>query len=91
MLQEMSSDFQGRPLNLPHRTSPLVHSPSLVARQRLPARPHLPLIPHFPCPLRTPCERKVVLVRLVQKAENASRVGTFSTQDPADDIFFLPR
>ena len=58
MLQEMSSDFQGRPLNLPHRTSPLAHSPALAALQRLPARPHLPLIPHFPCPLRTPCERK---------------------------------
>ena len=33
----------------------------------------------------------MLLVRLVQKAEKASRVGTFSTQDPADDIFFVPR
>ena len=88
MLKEMLSDFQGWPLNLPHRTQPLAHSPSLVARQRLPARPHLPLIPHFPCPLRMPRE---VLVRLQQKTEKASRGGAFSPRDPADDIFFMPR
>ena len=91
MLQELSSDFQGRPLNLPHRTSPLAHSPSLVARQRLPARPHLPLIPHFPCPLRMPRESKVVLVHLVQKTEKASRDGAFSSRDPTVTIFLKPR
>ena len=75
MLKELLSDFQGRPLNLPHRTSPLAHSPSLVARQRLPARPHLPHIPLFPCPQGATREHKVVLVRLVTKTEKAAGMG----------------
>ena len=33
----------------------------------------------------------VVLVQLAQKTEKASRDGAFSSRDPADDIFFMPR
>ena len=36
-------------------------------------------------------EHKVVLVRLVQKTEKASRDGAFSSRDPTVDIFFVPR
>ena len=88
MLQELSSNFCGRPLNISHRTSSLRQSLSVPARHRLTSRPYLPLIPHFPCPLRTPHKRNVVLLWLIEKA---SRGGTFSPRDSPVDDFFIPR
>ena len=88
MLQELSSELSGRPLNIPLRTSSLLQSPHFPPDSASPSRPYLPLIPHFPCPLRTPHERKVVLLWLIEKA---SRGGTFSPRNPPVDIFFEPR
>ena len=88
MLQELSSELSGRPLNIPLRTSSLLQSPHFPPDIASPSRPYLPLILTALVLSGRPHERKVVPLRLLEKA---SRDGTSSSRDSPVDDFFIPR